>query len=998
MIYLHAGDWDGSLYLWGESEDKTPTKDGQMHPFAATPKEISAATKSAVPRFKSRPSYMTVWLPTTDTGPISSLDGIPESRDGIRMAPWAVRAIHLSTKEAIDILCAVLEGNTINNAQAGGDLRYWAKVLQMAALQVKKKKYLPNIVFNEGKYTALWDPVFLGEDEERLEEMARAMPAAARAITPSSTNNPQGQPVHILRRAVTSMVDEIVRESMDGQSNGTRRKFSSMHALWLYNLRIPGPIKSTSIDTGFISNVQEWRRPVDIHADYPFRLCIRLEEPESEELDEWHIRYLVQSKEDPSLIVTAEKVLKGHATQTLGADAAKFLLSSLALACDASPSIAASIKNGHINGYTTDAGGAYKFLTEEADDLRLGANNMMLPAWWKWQGAKPKLAGRMEASKFTTPSGMLSLESMVSFDWEAALGDEKMSLQELEELAEAKMPLVRVRGKWMAVNASDILSAVAFMKKRPKRMTLRDAIRAALGMGNMPKEVDFDGVSAKGGITGVLNKLDGSVGFEELDQPERFVGELRPYQIRGYSWLASLGQWGLGGCLADDMGLGKTIQVLALIQRDWPDSKRPTLIVCPTSVINNWHREAARFTPELPVMIHHGPDRIRNGSLNETANNHAIVITSYGLIQRDLEMFRNTGWRGIVLDEAQNIKNPETKQSAASRLLEADYRFALTGTPVENHLGDLWSIMEFLNPGFLGSRKRFTENFLTPIQTRQDSIAAERLRRATGPFILRRLKTDKNVISDLPEKMESKVYCTLTREQASLYASVLKDAEEVVRSAEGIRRKGIILSMLSKLKQICNHPAHFLADNSSISNRSGKLSRLTEMLEEVVQSGDKALVFSQFAKMGEMLQKHLQKTLGTEALFLHGRVPRDKRDEMIERFQSRDGPPIFVLSLKAGGIGLNLTSANHVFHFDRWWNPAVEDQATDRAFRIGQKRNVLVHKMICAGTLEEKIDDLIENKKRVAQEVVGTGEGWLTEMSNEDLRKVLTLSKEAAGA
>ena len=330
-------------------------------------------------------------------------------------------------------------------------------------------------------------------------------------------------------------------------------------------------------------------------------------------------------------------------------------------------------------------------------------------------------------------------------------------------------------------------------------------------------------------------------------------------------------------------------------------------------------------------------------------------------------------------------------------MLEADYRFALTGTPVENHLGDLWSIMEFLNPGFLGTQAQFKSNFLVPVQAEKDGGATERLKRATGPFILRRLKTDKDVISDLPEKMEMKVFCPLTREQASLYASVLKETEEALGSAAGIKRKGIILGTLSRLKQVCNHPAQFLGDNSAIPNRSGKLARLTEMLEEVLEVGDRALVFSQFAVMGGMLQRHLQERFGCEVLFLHGRVPKGRRDEMVERFQGEGGPPIFVLSLKAGGTGLNLTSANHVFHFDRWWNPAVESQATDRAYRIGQRRNVQVHKMVCVGTLEEKIDQMIEGKRLVAEQVVGTGEGWLTEMSNDDLRKVLALSREAAG-
>jgi SNF2 family DNA or RNA helicase len=354
-------------------------------------------------------------------------------------------------------------------------------------------------------------------------------------------------------------------------------------------------------------------------------------------------------------------------------------------------------------------------------------------------------------------------------------------------------------------------------------------------------------------------------------------------------------------------------------------------------------------------------------------------------------------WAGVVLDEAQNIKNPDTKQSQAVRSLVSDYRVALTGTPVENHVGDLWAIMDFLNPGLLGTREQFKRSFFVPIQAYREREASKRLQRITTPFILRRLKTDRSIISDLPEKLEMKVFCTLTREQGSLYASVVEDAEKKIRDAEGIERRGVILATLTKLKQVCNHPAHFLRDGSDLEGRSGKLARLTEMLEEVIEAGDRSLVFTQFAEMGALLQSHMQEMLGREVLFLHGGVPKRKRDDQIARFQSGapDAPPIFVLSLKAGGLGLNLTRANHVFHFDRWWNPAVENQATDRAFRIGQQSNVQVHKYVCAGTLEERIDEMIERKRSIAEDIVGTGEAWITELDDDELHDMLALRSDA---
>ncbi|HNW37914.1 MAG TPA: DEAD/DEAH box helicase, partial [Methanosarcina vacuolata] len=576
---------------------------------------------------------------------------------------------------------------------------------------------------------------------------------------------------------------------------------------------------------------------------------------------------------------------------------------------------------------------------------------------------------------------------------------------------------------------------------------LREVLKLAVGASENAEGLDFEGINAEGWIGELISRLTDKTGFEELPAPNGFSGTLRPYQFRGYSWLSFLRQLGIGACLADDMGLGKTIQTLALIQYDLeqveegaagredsklisvpnvstaptapnvsnastasnvstapnaakPVATKPVLLVCPTSVINNWKKEAARFTPELSVMVHHGTSRKKEEEFKKEAMKHNIVISSYGLLQRDVMFLKGVPWAGVVLDEAQNIKNPETKQAKAARALEADYRIALTGTPVENNVGDLWSIMEFLNPGFLGSQAGFKRNFFIPIQAERDPEAARRLKEITSPFILRRLKTDSSIISDLPEKMEMKTYCTLTKEQASLYAAVLEDIEEAIEEAdeEGIQRKGIILSALSRLKQVCNHPAQFLKDNSGIPGRSGKLERITEMLDVVLENGEKALVFTQFAEMGKILKEHLQASFGCEVLFLHGGVPRKQRDRMLERFQEgKEYLPIFVLSLKAGGTGLNLTGANHVFHFDRWWNPAVENQATDRAFRIGQTKNVEVHKFICAGTLEEKIDEIIEHKVQVAENVVGTGESWLTELSNEELKEIFTLREEAVG-
>jgi intein/homing endonuclease/superfamily II DNA or RNA helicase len=451
--------------------------------------------------------------------------------------------------------------------------------------------------------------------------------------------------------------------------------------------------------------------------------------------------------------------------------------------------------------------------------------------------------------------------------------------------------------------------------------------------------------------------------------------------------------------VANNILCHNTIQLISLLLHDREDGAQasaPTLLICPMSIVGNWQRELQRFAPSLSVMVHHGHDRLAGEAFIEEARRHDVVITTYALALRDKEDLRSLDWEYVVIDEAQNIKNEAAKQTQAIKSLNARHRIALTGTPVENRLAELWSIMEFLNPGYLGSGQDFRKQFALPIERYHDAEKAETLKRLIQPFVLRRLKTDKAIIQDLPDKMEMRVFCNLTQEQASLYEAVVQEMIEKIEEADGIERRGLVLAALMKLKQVCNHPAHFIGDGSRLAGRSGKLARLEEMLEEVLAEGDKALVFTQFAEMGALLRHHLQETLGCEVLFLHGGTNKKQRDLMVQRFQQeKRGAPIFILSLKAGGVGLNLTAANHVFHFDRWWNPAVENQATDRAFRIGQQRNVQVHKFVCVGTLEERIDAMIEQKKELAESIIGSGENWLTELSTAELKDLFRLSREA---
>jgi SNF2 family DNA or RNA helicase len=415
------------------------------------------------------------------------------------------------------------------------------------------------------------------------------------------------------------------------------------------------------------------------------------------------------------------------------------------------------------------------------------------------------------------------------------------------------------------------------------------------------------------------------------------------------------------------------------------------------SLVGNWQREAAKFAPELRVYAHHGSERLRDDELREQLAETDLIVTTYATATRDIDELASYDWQRVVLDEAQAIKNSLSKSAKAVRRLRAGHRIALTGTPVENRLAELWSIMDFLNPGMLGSPELFRTRYALPVERHGLTEPAQRLRTITRPYVLRRLKTDPTVIDDLPNKIEIKQYCQLTTEQASLYQSVVDDMMEKIENSEGIQRRGNVLAAMTKLKQVCNHPAQLLHDRSTVAKRSGKVIRLEEILDEIIAEGDKALCFTQFTEFAEMLLPHLSARFGTDVAYLHGGTAKKRRDEMVARFQSADGPPIFLLSLKAGGTGLNLTAANHVIHLDRWWNPAVENQATDRAFRIGQKRNVQVRKFICTGTLEEKIDEMIEDKKALADLVINDGEGWLTELSTRDLRSLFALSEGAVG-
>lgn len=1022
ITVLHLNHYNGDWYCWGETSPaeekasgrgrKRKKKAGEVEtsPFDVSVELLEKALAFAgveLETFEGKSCMMEIWLPTVSGRPIASSPIVaepPESPEQVELRPWKISAVLLADAEAVSLLAACLDRQTLApGVVVSRDMAYWIHTLRFVGSLVARERFLPGIAKIGKKYCACWEPVLTGDDLSRLRILSETMPSACRALTEKG-RAPAFSALAIVTEVVSALVNAVVRM---GLSTGlaARSGLISLHDRWLAALQKPeGILEDTEANlAGFAAQVKEWQRKVYYLSNASFRFCFRLEEPTTD--DKWSVRYFLQAADDPSLLIPVEEAWqargkKAHPFKERNVSARELVLTALGQVAGLCAHIEESLRTPVPQGYSLDNAAAYEFLTEKAPLLEQSGFILQVPAWWTKKGVKTGVAARarLNSARLQASAG-LSSERVVAFNWELALGEEILTEQELEILAQMKSGLIKLRGQWVMVDAGSIRAFLAEQHKGEQFFTAQEAVRLALGTIRPPGGLALAGLEAEGWLRDILDRLEGHTPWQEIPPPEEFKGQMRPYQLRGYSWLDFLCQWGFGACLADDMGLGKTIQTLALLQyyRE-KGEKRPALLVCPTSLIGNWQKEASRFTPGLSLLVHQGPDRIKDMKrFAREAEDQAVVLTSYGLLHRDQELFRQIRWSGIILDEAQNIKNAGTRQAQAACALQAGYRLALTGTPVENNVGDLWSLMQFMNPGLLGNQAGFKRDFFIPIQVNGNDDAAQKLKRLTGPFILRRMKTDKSIINDLPDKLEMKVFCTLTREQASLYAAVVKEVEEGLEGAEGIERKGLILSALSRLKQVCNHPAQFLKDNSMPAGRSGKMQRLTEMCEEILDMGERALIFTQFAEMGDILRRHLMEAFGRQVLFLHGGVPPKERNRMVELFQNDSGPPLFILSLKAGGTGLNLTRASHVFHFDRWWNPAVEDQATDRAFRIGQTKHVQVHKFVVTGTIEERIDEMIERKKDVAGRIVGSGESWLTELSTTELKEIWALRPETVG-
>lgn len=898
----------------------------------------------------------------------------PEEKEGpAALRPWLLSALACPWKTAFILLGRCKERRLADGVFAAEDLLVFSELFRYTGALTARGKFLPDLRHVAGRgYEARWRPSIDREENRRLRLLAGRLPPSACGGQPASS---------VAETFLDEMLDRLVRVSVVttlSRAQAERGKHYSVHDAWFSALR--GDSRAVRWDAAgdldaLCKQLDVWRRPVEGGSERDEQVAFQLREPPTP-AELW------------SLQVTFPATPDGYPTENM--------LLSLGQAVMLFPPLGEAEEGPEGLGCRLTPAEAHAFLTVSSPLLVAAGFDVRLPAWWPL-GATHALSLEADVSPRADSSGQpesLS-EERVDIRWTVKLNGEPITAEELESLLQPQSPLVFFRGRWIQVDVRQIQNALRVEKRKTDTAhSALEVVRLALGTGLGQYGLDVSAVRGSGWLDPFLKRLRGEQTFETLSAPSSFHGELRPYQMRGFSWLVFLRQWGFGACLADDMGLGKTIQALAfLLHEKERGERRPVLLVAPMSVLGNWIKEAQRFAPGLKGLLHHGPQRWHGDSFVREAQAADLVITSYHLLYRDYAALRKVNWAGVLLDEAQNIKNPDTQQSQAARALQAEYRLALTGTPMENNVGDIWSIMDFLNPGMLGKREVFRDTFFRPIQSGTDPSARSRLRRVTTPFILRRLKTDKQIISDLPEKMEGKVFCPLTLEQARLYEEELESFQRELGQAEGIGRRGLILAVLTRLKQICNHPAHYLRQAQAPSRRSGKLLRLEEMLEEVFARGESALVFTQYAEMGGLLKRQLCQTFAREMPFLHGGVPRKERERLVQEFQESSGPLAFVLSLKAGGTGLNLTRATHVFHYDRWWNPAVENQATDRAFRIGQTRNVMVHKFICGGTLEERIDALIESKTALADEIVTSGETFLTELSDEALRDILKLSE-----
>ncbi len=911
-----------------------------------------------------------------------------------------VAARFLSIAEALPELLSIDPNATDPAGQAvRPTIGVWAAAATAGVGLVARGRLLPTV--GPGGTDAWRIGPLDAADLAWLRELAARFPAAAHALAIPGTRPMRIRSAESLIRAFwDAIADTLVRTAAASQVAGSPA-FAAVEptpvgdlAEWLADTteglaagaRLGLRIEAVS---GPAPDIDAWDDKDDLDRSGPDE-----EDLDEEDLDEvgataalpaFRLVMQLRSTADPSLIVDAsslwdqpEVVLTRFGTQ-----AETDLLLALRRGAAVWPPLEPVLAQASPSALELDDDAITALLGPAAEELAGVGIEVLWPSSLAGDGLKLQAAVTPAPEKVTEAG--FSLEALLEFRWQLTLGGEVLDEDEIMALAEAKRPLVRLRGRWVTLDP-----ALLERLRRPPRTRMR--VMEALGA-VLAGSADIDGetvtVVAEGPIAGLAERVANiATAPVQLDPPPGLVATLRPYQQRGVAWLAAMCDIGFGGCLADDMGLGKTIQVIALHLHRRAAKAGPTLVVCPASLLGTWEREVRRFAPDVPVRRYHGGGR----HLLEIAADEIVLVT-YGVVLRDSADLGGVGWGLVVADEAQHAKNPLTRTARELRAVAAPARIALTGTPVENRLSELWSILDWTTPGLLGHLETFTRRVAVPVERYKDAEATARFAALVRPFLLRRRKADPGIAPELPPKTETDRIVPLSAEQVTLYEAVVRETMEAIAAADGIERAGLVFKLLTALKQICNHPAQYLKQNAPLPGRSGKLAAFDELLDVILAGGESMLVFTQYTQMATLLQQHLD-ARGIRSLFLHGGLPVRRREEMVDEFQAGRAP-VFLLSLKAGGTGLNLTRATHVLHYDRWWNPAVEDQATDRAYRIGQSRPVQVHRLIAEGTLEDRIAALLEKKRELADAVVGSGEGWIAELSDDELTELVSL--RAAG-
>jgi superfamily II DNA or RNA helicase len=843
---------------------------------------------------------------------------------------------------------------------AGPSLAAWATATRAGLGLIARGRLLPATTDKEydAWRVAPLDPA----DADFLTALAQAFPPEAHAL-PLTGHRPMriASPEALIRACWDALADTLVRTAAAPLAAG--------HVTFAGNAPTP------------VDGLADWLADATAgSAGSSARLALRIELPTGRD-DPARATVEVRSGVDPSLVVDAADLWSAPpAVQSrFGAQPDVDLLLGLRRGARAWTPLGRLLTAATPDALSLDDDELLDLFGESAADLAGAGIEVRWPAELVHDPLQLKATAATPTPGSVAEAGF-TLESLLEFRWQLTLDGTALTDDEVTALAEAKRPLVRLRGRWVRADPAKL--ARVLDRRRRRTLTAVEALGAAL-----TGTVDVDGEQVEfappPAIVDLTRRLTVAPD-RDPDPPPGLTALLRPYQRRGLGWLAAMTDSGLGGCLADDMGLGKTVQLIALHLHRQSTAPGPTLVVCPTSLLGNWEREIAKFAPGLPVRRYHGGTR----HLDDVASDEIVLVT-YGVVRRDRAALAEAPWGLVVADEAQHVKNPLSRTARELRGIPAAARVALTGTPVENRLTDLWAILDWTTPGLLGPLDRFRREIAVPVERYRDPAAGDRLARLVRPFLLRRVKSDPTIAPELPAKTELDQVVPLTAEQTTLYEAVVRNTLADIAAKTGIERRGLVFKLMTSLKQICNHPAQFLHESGPLPARSGKLAALDELLDIIGASDESVLVFTQYVEMGRLIVAHLADR-GVGSLFLHGSTTATARERMVAEFQ--DGAaPVFVLSLKAGGVGLNLTRATHVIHYDRWWNPAVEDQATDRAYRIGQGRAVTVHRLVAEGTVEDKIATLLVSKRDLADVIVGSGEGWIADLSDGELADLVQL-------